>query len=56
MVAPRRAVAVPVSIVVAQQVVAPSVPAPFNGEGLVDRREQVLCQVWGEVYERVEVL
>lgn len=42
LVAPRRPVAVAVAVVVAEEVLAPRLPAPAHGERLVDRREQVL--------------
>jgi hypothetical protein len=56
LVAPRRAVAVAVAVVVAQQVVAPRLLAAADRERLVDRREQVLGQVGRERDDVVEVL
>jgi hypothetical protein len=56
LVAPGRAVAVAIAVVVAQQVVAPRLLAAAHGQRLVDRREQVLGQVGGERDDVVEVL
>ncbi len=56
LVAPGRAVAVTVAVVVAQQVVSARLLAAADGEGLVDRRQQVLGQVGRERDDVVEVL
>ena len=55
LVGPRRAVAVAVAVVIAQEVVAAGLLAAADGEGLVDGREQVLGQVRGEREQVLEV-
>jgi hypothetical protein len=56
LVAPGRAVAVAVAVVVAQQVVAPRLLAAADGEGLVDGGQEVFGQVGRERDDVVEVL
>lgn len=56
LVAPWRAVAVAVAVVVAEEVVSAGLPAPLDGEGLVDGREEVFGQVRGQGDDGVEVL
>lgn len=56
LVAPWRAVAVAVAVVVAQKIVAPGLLAPLNGQGLVDGGEEVFGQIGCEGDEVVEVL
>lgn len=56
LVRPRGAVAVAIAVVVAEQVVAAGLLAPADGQGLVDGREEVLGQVWGERDDGVEVV
>lgn len=56
LVAPWGAVAVAVTVVVAEEVVTAGLPTPLDGEGLVDGREEVFGQVRGEGDDCVEVL
>ena len=56
LVGPRRAVAVAVAVVVAEEVVAARLPAALDRQRLVDRREQVLGQVRRERDDGVEVV
>lgn len=56
LVAPWRAVAVAVAVVVAEEIVAAGLPTPLDGEGLVDGREEVFGQVRGEGDDCAEVL
>lgn len=56
LVAPWRAVAVAVAVVVAEEVVAARLLAALDGEGLVDGRQEVLGQVRGQGDDCVEVL
>lgn len=56
LVGPRRAVAVAIAVVVAQEVVAAGLLAAADGEGLVDGGEEILGQVGGERDDGVEVV
>jgi hypothetical protein len=47
--------AVAVAVVIAQQVLSARLLASSNRQRLVDRGEQVLCQVWREGDDGVEV-
>lgn len=55
-VAPWRAIAVAVAVVVAEEEVAARLGAAADAERLVDRGEEVLRQVWGEGDDGVEVI
>lgn len=56
LVAPRRAVRVAVAVVVTEEVVTARLLAALDREGLVDGREEVFGEVWGEGDEGVEVV
>lgn len=56
LVAPWGAVAVAVTVVIAEEVVAAGLPTPLDGEGLVDGGEEVFGQVRGEGDDGAEVL
>lgn len=56
LVGPGGAVAVAIAVVVAEQVVAAGLLAAADGEGLIDRREEVFGQVRGERDDGVEVV
>lgn len=55
LVAPWASVAIPVAVVVAQEVLAPRVLAALDGQGLVDRGEEIFGQVRREGDDGVEV-